>query len=390
MSITYIRYWGSYFKRPRHCTLFAGIMRSVAEAGWKSYIVCSRPPADSQLAEKVLETGTEIVYLPRAQGNFDIGCIWRTYKLCKRLHCSIFHCDNKPMSPLIGAALAGVPVRLWSKRSMNQAYEKMRQATFRDRVAISVRISSWLATRILPVSDAVKNELVDLGIPSSKIIVCPNPVEVGEINENIRRQARSELGYTDGKIVFTTIGHAVLVKGWDVLIRSFARIAGEYPKLRLQLIGSVTGSNEQEYYSMLEKCVREWDIADYVRFLGPQLEITKVLAATDVFVLPSRSEGNSNALLEALMYGLPCIATKVGYATNCIQDGVNGLLIERGSEDQLTNAMISLAKNQKLRRQIANAVQAKKKYAPTFSEYGDQLVELYKKLLQGRKKHTDV
>jgi glycosyltransferase involved in cell wall biosynthesis len=271
---------------------------------------------------------------------------------------------------------------------MNPAYEMMRQATFRERVAISIRISAWLSTRILPVSPAVKNELVDMGIPSSKLIVCLNTVEVRPINGKMRSQAKEELGYKDGEIVFTTVGHAGPVKGWDILLSSFARIVGECPSSRLQLVGSVTGVKEREHYSVLENCIRKWGIADYVSFLGQQPDITNVLAATDVFVLPSRSEGNSGALLEAMTYRLPCIATKVGYAPDLIENGVNGLLVERGSEDQLSNAMISLAKNPKLRSKIVSEVKAKDKYAPTFSEYGDQLVEIYKRLLQANRNIT--
>ena len=149
MTVTYVRYWGSNFKRPRHSNYFAGIMRSVVDAGWESYLVCSHPPVDSQLADAVLQTGTKIVYLPRAKGNFDMGCIWRVYRLCKHLNCHIMHCDNMHTSPLIGAALAGVPIRLWSKHSMNRVYEDGGRKTLRDRIAISTRLSSRLATRIL-------------------------------------------------------------------------------------------------------------------------------------------------------------------------------------------------------------------------------------------------
>ena len=385
MSITYVRYWGSYFKRSRY-TASMEIFRSITKAGWNAYIVCSKPPEDPRLLERVLDTGVKVVYLPRPRRSFDIGCMWRAYRLCRQLRCDIFHCDNMHTSPLIGAALAGVPVRLWSKRAMNKAYEMQKKPTLRDRVVISVRVSSWLATKVLPVSSAVKNELVDLGIPSSKFIVFPNSIEVKEINEDTRNRVRSELGYTNGQIVFTTVGHAVPVKGWDVLIRSFAGVLKECPTSRLQLVGSVTDVNEREHYEILKNCVREYDIADRVHFMGRVQDITKVLAASDVFVLSSRSEGYGKALVEAMMSGMPCIATKVGCATDVIEDGVNGLLVERGNEEQLSNAMISLAKNPKLRSQVANAVRAKKRYAPTFSEYGDRLIGLFCDLLQDRQK----
>ena len=382
MAITYLRYWGSHFKRPQNSYWLTGIMRRIVEAGWKPYLVCCRPPSDPSLMDEVLKTGTKIVYLPRPQGSFDIGCMRRAYELCKHLHCDIFHCDNMHTSPLIGAALARVPVRLWSKNSMNPAYEMMRRATFRERIALSIRISSWLATKILPMSIAIKNELMEMGIPSSKMIISLDPVEVKPMDRKIRCQAREEFGYKDDEIVFTTIGHAVPVKGWDILLRSFVRVVSEYPKSRLLFLGTLTASKEErDHYSILDSYICKKGIAHYVRFLGYKPDLEKVLAASDVFVLSSRSEGGCGAFLEAMTYGLPCVATKVGYATDYIENGMNGLLVERGSEGQLADAMISLAKNPKLRLQIASAVQARRKYAPTFLEHGDQLLEIYKNLL---------
>lgn len=382
MTVTYIRYWGSYFKHEMARNVFGEIMRSIKEAGWKSYLVCSQPPADPKLLDMVLDASTEIIYMPREQENFDITCMWRVYRLCRRLNCTILHCDNMHTSPLIGSALAGVPVRLWSKRSMNSAFEVVRKMTLRDRAAISLRVSSWLATRILPVSNAVKNELVSMGISPSKIIVCPNPVEGSLIKGEIRNQSRKELGYKKEEIVFSIIGHAVPVKGWDILLRAFVSVIAECPRARLLFIGSVTGRHEQEHYTNLQNLIQERNLSSYVHFLGHQIDPRKTLAASDVFVWPSRSEGFGIGLVQAMMSGLPCVATKVGIAEDIIQNGVNGLLVNRGSEEQLCEAMIKLAQNSKLRLKIANEVQAKEKYVPTYSEHGDQLVKICMDLLK--------
>jgi len=215
MAVTYVRYWCSYLKHPYTSHLLGATMQSVRRAGWKAVLVCSRPPDDPRLANEIVETGTEIVYLPRPRGNFDPACVWHAYRLLKRFDCTIMHCDNMHTSPLIGATLAGVPVRLWSKRSMNTVYETMREATLRDRIAISLRITCWLATQVLAVSSVVKQELVDLGIADAKLRVLPNPAEVEPFNGRTRHVARTELGYGDEDMVFTTVGHAVPVKGWD-------------------------------------------------------------------------------------------------------------------------------------------------------------------------------
>lgn len=72
----------------------------------------------------------------------------RACALCRRLKCSVFHCDNMHTSPLIGAAVAQVPVRIWYKRSMNAHFEECRGPGWRERLAVSTRLSCCLATRV--------------------------------------------------------------------------------------------------------------------------------------------------------------------------------------------------------------------------------------------------
>src|SRR5438309_865152 len=108
-----IRYWGSTLKSPWVVYQFA--LHLPAANGWRTCLVMSRPPESPAWLKPLLDLGTRIEYLPRPHGNVDVGCIWRVYRLCRRLECGVFHCDNIHTSPLIGAALARVPIRLWSK-----------------------------------------------------------------------------------------------------------------------------------------------------------------------------------------------------------------------------------------------------------------------------------
>ena len=384
MTISYVRYWGSHFKHPELDRVWIALMRRICQAGWKPYLVCSTPVTDAETADKIREAGAQILYLPRARGNFDVGCMWRMYWLCKRLRCDIVHCDNMHTSPLIGAAAAGVPIRLWSKHSMNHAFETMRDRMWRDRIAVSTRTSCGLATRVLAVSSAVKGELVELGIPSSKVLVFPNAVEVRPTQGSTCAQTRAQLGYGEGETVFTTIGHAVPVKGWDVLVRAFAQVVEACPAARLQLVGSVTSSQEQGHYVDLQRYICAKGIAERVHFRGHQPDVVRILEASDVFVLPSRSEGYGRVLVEALTRGLPCIATRVGCAMDVIQQGVNGLLVARGSVQELSRAMALLATDSRRREQIARAAQAQRPYAPTMSEHADRFVEICRSLFQTR------
>jgi glycosyltransferase involved in cell wall biosynthesis len=113
-----------------------------------------------------------------------------------------------------------------------------------------------------------------------------------------------------------------------------------------------------------------------VRFTGFLEDVRVPLAATDIFVLPSRSEGNSNALLEALAAGLPCVCTRVGNAPKAVVEGVNGILVERGNHRALGDAMNRLVGDPGLRGRFA----AEAKPPPTalsFEKYTEQLYQLY-------------
>ncbi len=380
MAITIIRYWGSNFKRAGHSDLFARIFREAAVKGWRSCLVCSHPPEDSSWLEPLREVGTQIEYLPRPRRNFDVGCMRRVARLCRKLKCDVFHCDNMHTSPLIGSTLARVPVRLWSKRAMNPVFETGRKPTFRDRLVPSLRLSCWLATKTLAVSRAVKDELVELGIAERRLMVLPNPVDIKPPGSLDRDGTRAALGYSDGEFVISTVGHAVPVKGWDVLLRAFGAIAGEVPEARLLFVGSTVSAEEKAWTQVLRKTIMELRLSARVRFVGDIDDVPSVLAASDLFVLPSRSEGYGMALTEALAGGLPCIATRVGVAPDLIRDGQNGFLVAREDAKALADYMLRLARDKDDRERMSRVARSER-VAPSTGEYASRVVALYETLL---------
>jgi glycosyltransferase involved in cell wall biosynthesis len=89
----------------------------------------------------------------------------------------------------------------------------------------------------------------------------------------------------------------------------------------------------------------ELKIDDSVRFLGWQEEVSDFLLITEIFVHPSLQEGLSNALLEAMSFGLPVVATKIGGTVDVIIDGQNGVLVEPGNWRSLADAVLRLIDN---------------------------------------------
>ena len=124
-------------------------------------------------------------------------------------------------------------------------------------------------------------------------------------------------------------------KGHAELFQGLARVRSRYP-LRCLVIGG--GRRQPEMVAM----VRELSLTPFVDFLGHRDDIPDLLAALDIFVLPSHSEGISRSLLEAMAAGLPVVVTDVGGSPEVVQPEIDGLLIPAKDPSALAQALVRL------------------------------------------------
>ena len=374
--VTLVRYWNSFIKSARHGRRVASYFDATAAAGWRNVLVCSRPPDAAEWEAPLRAAGVEILYHPRARGNFDRACVARVFRLCRDLSCDVFHCDNNHTSPLIGATLARVPARVWTKHAMEPASEAGRPETWRDRLALSLRLTLALAGRILPVSDAVRAELLRKGADERRTSVLLLPIDADPLPAVDKAAARAALALPPGAFVVTAIGRAAAVKGWDVLIDAFAALGD--PGARLLLVGDATV--EPRFRARLDAQIARHGLAEQVRFAGHVSDMPPVFAATDVCVLPSRSEGHALALVEALRAGLAVVASRVGAAADVITPMRNGLLFERESVSELAEALRVLHDDAGLRERLGRAAAALEGI-PTPRDHAEALLQTYRSLL---------
>jgi glycosyltransferase involved in cell wall biosynthesis len=153
-----------------------------------------------------------------------------------------------------------------------------------------------------------------------------------------RRAARARWGL-GGEAVVGTVAALERRKGHDVLLRALGPLREAMPRIRCLVCG---GGSERV---SLERLAKELGVDPVVRFLGEQREVTDVLAALDVFVLPSRHEGLGVALLEAMAAGLPVVASHVGGIPETVQAGHTGLLVPAEDPGALGAAIGDLLKN---------------------------------------------
>lgn len=145
------------------------------------------------------------------------------------------------------------------------------------------------------------------------------------------------------------------IKGFDMLIEAYAKLNDT--SWKLYLIGTTSGANH------LISRVRELNLEDKILFLGPKKNIDPYLAKSKIFVIPSRSEGFPNALIEAMAAGNACVSFdfKCG-AKDVIENGVNGLLIENGNINELAAGITKLQCDEVLLNNIArNALEIRAK-----------------------------
>lgn len=166
-------------------------------------------------------------------------------------------------------------------------------------------------------------------------VIIFNPVDLGKTAGLARRVPKQK------KIV--SVGRLMPQKNQVMLLNAFARVHVDHPDYSLVIYGEGT------YRSTLELKIDELGLSQCISLPGSSTTIFNDIADAQVFVLSSNYEGMPNALMEAMCLGLPCISTRVSGATDLIEDGYNGCLIEIGDEDRLYNKINMLIEDKTVR-----------------------------------------
>jgi glycosyltransferase involved in cell wall biosynthesis len=211
-----------------------------------------------------------------------------------------------------------------------------------DRVKLHRRwVNRLLGPRtdaILAGSESVRQDILRWdGVSPERVSVLPYGIDLTPYERlPDRASARAALGLPDGVRVIGTVGRLEIQKGHDLLLQSVARLDAEGAGVCLVLVG------DGRERSGLERMASALGLGDVVRFLGTRRDLPAVLAALDLFALPSRWEGTPLALIAALASGLPVVATPVGGVPEILEDGVTGRLVPAEDVEALAHALRDL------------------------------------------------
>lgn len=224
---------------------------------------------------------------------------------------------------------AGIPHVITMHGNRYYAHRLRRRLALRAAIAGSastVAVSSSLAQSISR----------DLAIKRSRILMVHNGVRYVP-PENV--SLRDELHLQPDDRLVVAVGNLYPVKGHRHLVDALALLAARHPRLHVAIAGR--GGLDEE----LRAQARAHGIGDRFHLLGLRADIPAVLAAADIFALPSLSEGLPLALIEAMFAGRPIVATAVGEVGATLEDGRIGLLVEPGDAQALASAIGALVED---------------------------------------------
>jgi L-malate glycosyltransferase len=224
-------------------------------------------------------------------------------------------------------------------------------------------IQTWVATTV-----AVEDALVRAGVKPANIARIPNGVELpDDLNSD---------GQIDRIRRFLYLGRLSKTAQRDVptLIRAFDRMATKHPDLELAIVGG--GDLFDETKRLAQTCI--WQ--DHILLPGFDCP-EKWLAWADCFVLPSRLEGLSNALLEAMAAGLPCIANDIPPNREVLDNGKAGVLVPVENCDALEAAMREMVEDHGKARCFARNARERAEQYYSMKSVAARYVNLYESLL---------
>jgi glycosyltransferase involved in cell wall biosynthesis len=203
--------------------------------------------------------------------------------------------------------------------------------------------------RIVTVSQHLKTELTQLGLPDACIHVVPPGV-----NLPTRIAAKPPSAQP---IELLCVANCLPAKGIHILLDALHRMQDS--RLRLTIVGD--DRVDPAYTRSLQRLLARWTLAPQVRFTGtvPWETVAHFYAAADIFVFPSLFEGFGMVLAEAMSFGVPIIASAAGAIPELVRDGENGLLVPPDDAGALAGAIAQLAADAPLRHRLGKSGRAR-------------------------------
>ncbi|HBG07893.1 MAG: group 1 glycosyl transferase [Geobacteraceae bacterium GWC2_58_44] len=297
----------------------------------------------NQLEEMARSNGVEVVQV-HVQNPFDPVTIWRILAILRRLDVELI-CAHGYKSNVIGRLaswLGGVPQiaisRGWTAENRRiRFYEKLDKFFLR------------LADCVVAVSHGQREKIVALGVPSVKVAVIHNAIDLVGIPAPGLRGLRRELGLPDDAIVITSAGRLSPEKNYAAMIEASRELIKGNPRVYFVIFGEGFLRGE------LERKIESAGLSGRFLLPGFRSDLQQVMHEVDIFMLPSFTEGLPNVVLEAFAARKPVVATRVGGTPEVVQEGTSGFLTRPDQPELMASHLSALVADHGLREGMGHA-----------------------------------
>lgn len=309
--------------------------RLLRERGYLPLIAC---PGDAALLTRAVEAGIEAFAVPMRNA-VDPSSILRLCGVVLRHRVDILYSHSGKDSTLGGI------VAFLTGRALVRSRELLNPVR-------RSRSYNLLPKRVLACSVAVRDHLIAAGVDPNKVHVQYPPVATARFRSaspEAQQAMCHELGLDGGFPIVVCVAGFRHEKRQEDLIRAMPMVRRSFPGSLLVLAGSGW------YRENLRAIAQEAGVADMVRFAGECEDVPALLAAADVFVLPSSVEPFGMSPVEAMAAGVPVVVTRTGGLAEIVTDGVDGLLVPVHDPDAIAAAIVRICNDPELRAALVTA-----------------------------------
>jgi len=331
---------------------------------------------EGPLAAELRRLGVHVAVVDETQTS-SLGIVIALVRFLKQQRIELVHTHRYKDTVLgvIAARIAGVPHAVRTMHGLREPMTGWAHLKFGVYEALEKAALHCCADRIITVSKHMTGILRDSGYPAARMSHIHNGIDVGSVRATRRREdVRHELGVDPDTYLIGTVGRLSPVKGHASFLRAARLVLHKQSRARFLIVGD--GPLSAELHAMAV----DLRIDGACHFAGHRTDVRDLLAAMDVFVLPSLSEGIPMALLEAMALGIPVVANAVGGVPEVVSNRVNGLLVHSGDERALANACAALTRDPALAERLSASGRRTVDEVFSYARSGEALTRVYQEV----------
>lgn len=234
-------------------------------------------------------------------------------------------------------------------------YEMQNSGTFRATswkkflLRLRTRIMTAPMTRVIAISEFVREQLIKAGVAQEKIIVRYLGIDTERFTPDASSKDEwiSKFNLSPGQIIASTVSYLRPFKNPDILVKAFRELKTRNVPVRLFVAGG------GEMLSELKELSQKLDVEDHIHWLGNVSDPKSLLQASDLFLLASTGEAFGLVLAEAMACGVPIVGTRSGSLPEVVEEGKTGLLVPPRNFEELATAIQALSTDTTLRHKMA-------------------------------------